>query len=118
MSSTNEERNAIKASIDGARRGVADNVDAFDRKVRADLDKLRNYLDLNRIAAENAPQFVAAGVATGIVLGYALPRPLLRILQFSVAVGVATVVAKQVADRVAGELDAAEGAEQGPETAE
>ena len=117
MSSTNEVRTTIKASLDGAHRGVADSVDALDRKVRGDIDRLRDYLDLNRIAGENAPQLVAAGVATGIVLGYALPRPLLRILQFSVAIGVATVVAKQVADRVACELDEAELAEQGSATA-
>ncbi|MCM2314312.1 MAG: hypothetical protein NDJ92_04055 [Thermoanaerobaculia bacterium] len=118
MSSTNDVRNTIKASIDGARKGVADRVEALDRKFRGDIDRLRGDLDLGRLAGENAPQLVAAGVATGIVLGYALPRPLLRILQISVAVGVATVVATQVADRVACELDAAEGAEQGPETAE
>jgi hypothetical protein len=101
MSTTNETRAKIEAKIESARKQAAERVGAIDRKIRGDIEKLRADIDFNRIAAENAPQLIAAGVATGIVLGYALPKPLFRIVQIATAVGIATVVAQKIAERAA-----------------
>ncbi len=92
MSPSNDIKSKIETSIDSARRNVGKRVDQIDRKLRADLD-------VRRVAAENAPQLVAAGVAAGIVLGFGLPKPLLRIVQIAVPVAIAAVVAKKIAER-------------------
>lgn len=113
MSSTSETRTNIEATIEKARRDAAERIGAIDRRLRGDFERIRGELDLGRIASENAPQLVAAGVATGLVLGYSLPRPLLRVLQVAAAVGVATVVAKKIAERVACECDVEESVEAG-----
>lgn len=101
MSTTSDTKKKLETSIAKAREATAERVEAIDRKIRGDLRKLRNEIDFSRIAGENAPQLVAAGVATGIVLGYALPKPLLRMVQIAAAVGVATVVAKKLSEAVA-----------------
>jgi hypothetical protein len=111
--STSDTKKKIEASIENARKATADRVEAIDRKIRGDIEKLRSDIDFNRIAAENAPQLIAAGIATGIVLGYALPKPLFRLVQIAGAVGVATVVAKKIAERVAEECDVEESADAG-----
>lgn len=105
MSTTNDTKATIEATIKSARKGVADRFDTLDRKVRGDIARLRGDIDFNRLAAENAPQLIAAGVAAGIVLGYALPKPLFRIVQVAGAVGVAAVVAQQIAERVSCECE-------------
>jgi hypothetical protein len=101
MSTTSDTRTTIEASIENARKGAADRIAAIDRKIRGDIDKFRGDIDFKRIAGENAPQLIAAGVAAGIVLGYALPKPLFRMVQVAAAVGVATVVAKKIAEATA-----------------
>jgi hypothetical protein len=98
MTTTSDTKQQIRTSIENAQKATAERVDAIDRKIRGDIGKLRDEIDFNRIAAENAPQLIAAGVAAGIVLGYALPKPLFRIVQIAGAVGVATVVAKKIAE--------------------
>jgi hypothetical protein len=113
MTAANDTKTSIEASIESARKQAADRIAAIDRKIRGDIERLRGDLDLNRLAGENAPQLVAAGVAAGIVLGYALPKPLFRIVQVAAAVGVATVVAKKIAERVAQECDVEEIADDG-----
>jgi len=111
MSSADQTRTNIEASIENARKATAERVAAIDRKIRGDIDRLRGEIDFGRIAAATRPQLIAAGVATGIVLGYALPKPLFRLVQIAGAVGVATVVAKTIAERVAQECDVEESAE-------
>ncbi|MFA6956518.1 MAG: hypothetical protein WC538_11665 [Thermoanaerobaculia bacterium] len=113
MSTTSDTKKKIETSIENARKATAERVEAIDRKIRGDIEKLRGEIDFNRLAAENAPQLIAAGVAAGIVLGYALPKPLFRIVQIAGAVGVATVVAKKIAERVAQECDVEEIADEG-----
>lgn len=105
MSSTIETKTTIEATIEKARKDAAERIAAIDRKIRGDVARLREEIDFNKLASENAPQLIAAGVATGIVLGYALPKPLLRVLQVAAAAGAATVIAKKISERAACEAE-------------
>jgi hypothetical protein len=94
MTQIDDEKTNIQESIAMARKGVGERVDQIGHKLRQDFD-------IRRIAGENAPQLVAAGVAAGIVLGYALPKPVLRLLQIAVPAGIAAVVLQKVTEQAA-----------------
>ncbi|MBI2214941.1 MAG: hypothetical protein HYU52_14940 [Acidobacteria bacterium] len=99
MRITSETRTQIEGSIERARKEAAARVAAIEGKIRGKVDSLRTEIDVNRVAAENAPQLVAAGVAAGIVLGYSLPKPLRLVLEVAAVAGLATVIARKIAER-------------------
>ena len=86
--SPTELKTEIEETIDQARAGLTEGIDAFDRR-------LREELDLPRIASEHAPQLMVAGAAVGFVLGAGVKRALLRTIQIGVPIALAIGVAKK-----------------------
>jgi hypothetical protein len=85
----------IEIAIDRARERVSDRIDALD-------EKIREQLNVKEMAAEHAPQLIAAGAAFGFLLGLGIPRVLLRSVQLGVPVFLAlTVVKRRRAKRAA-----------------
>ncbi|HEY0591830.1 MAG TPA: hypothetical protein VGF40_08685, partial [Thermoanaerobaculia bacterium] len=52
-------------------------------------------LDFREMAAEHAPQLIAAGAAFGFLLGLGIPRVLLRSVQIGVPVWLALAIVKR-----------------------
>ena len=75
----------IEVAIGRARDGVSDRIDELDRK-------LRSSLDINQIAADHAPQLLAAGAAVGLLIGLGAPRVLTRALQLAIPLAIAVKV--------------------------
>ena len=78
----------IEIAIDRARDRVSERIDALDQKLRDDLD-------VKRIAGEHGPQLIAAGAAFGFLLGFGIPKVLLRSAQIGVPLWLAMRVVKK-----------------------
>ena len=48
MSTTSDTKKKIETSIANARKATAERVEAIDRKIRGDIEKLRGEIDFNR----------------------------------------------------------------------
>ncbi|HEU5161859.1 MAG TPA: hypothetical protein VFV54_01820 [Thermoanaerobaculia bacterium] len=78
----------IEIAIDRARDRVSERIDALD-------ERIREQLNFKEMAAEHAPQLIAAGAAFGFLLGLGIPRVLLRTVQLGLPVGLAVMIAKR-----------------------
>jgi hypothetical protein len=85
---SSEQKQHIEVAIDRARERVSERIDALDAQ-------LREKLDFREMAAEHAPQLIAAGAAFGFLLGLGIPRVLLRSVQLGVPVWLAVAIVKR-----------------------
>lgn len=72
----------IEKAIERARDGVSERIDELDRH-------LRSSLDMKALAADHAPQIVAAGALAGFLVGFGFPKMLRR----AVAIGLPLTIA-------------------------
>lgn len=86
--SSEHQKQHIEVAIDRARERVSERIDALDAQ-------LREKLDFREMAAEHAPQLIAAGAAFGFLLGLGIPRVLLRSVQLGVPVWLAVAIVKR-----------------------
>lgn len=86
--SSKHQKQHIEVAIDRARERVSERIDALDAQ-------LREKLDFREMAAEHAPQLIAAGAAFGFLLGLGIPRVLLRSVQIGVPVWLAVAIVKR-----------------------
>ncbi|HEY0788664.1 MAG TPA: hypothetical protein VGE86_08460 [Thermoanaerobaculia bacterium] len=86
--SSKHQKQHIEVAIDRARERVSERIDALDAQ-------LREKLDFREMAAEHAPQLIAAGAAFGFLLGLGIPRVLLRSVQIGVPVWLALAIVKR-----------------------
>ncbi len=78
----------IEVQIDRARGRVSERIDALDTRIR-------EQLDFREMAADHAPQLIAAGATFGFLLGLGIPRVLLRSVQLGVPVWLALAIVKR-----------------------
>ena len=88
MSSSEHTKQHIEIAIDRARERVSERIDALDAS-------LREKLDYREMAAEHAPQLIAAGAAFGFLVGLGIPKVLLRSVQLGVPVWLAVTIVKR-----------------------
>jgi hypothetical protein len=85
---TQHQRAHIELAIERARDRVGDTIDELDHRVR-------DRLDVKRIAKDHAWQIAAAGGVLGLVLGLGVPRVLLRLIQIGVPVAIALEIVRR-----------------------
>lgn len=85
-------KTSIEKSIAEARENVGRRVDEIDRR-------LRNELDVRKLASEHAPKLMAAGAAAGFLLGYGVPKAILRMLQIGIPIAIAINIARRAAEQ-------------------
>jgi hypothetical protein len=86
-SDTENIKEHIEVAIGRARDGVSDRIDEIDRR-------LRTSLDVKQIAADHAPQLLAAGAAVGLLVGLGAPRVITRALQLAIPLAIAVKIVK------------------------
>lgn len=86
--SSEHQKQHIEVAIDRARERVSERIDALDAQ-------LRETLDFREMAAEHAPQLIAAGATLGFLLGLGIPRVLLRSAQIGLPVWIAVAIMKR-----------------------
>jgi hypothetical protein len=79
-----DEKQQLDQTIEGARDRVGDRIDELDRRIR-------KRLDIKSIAAEHAPQLVAAGAVAGFLVGFGFPKVVRRLLQIGIPVAIIAV---------------------------
>lgn len=89
-------RQHIETAIERARERVSDRIDELDERLRTDLD-------FAQLAADHAPQLLAAGAVLGFLVGYGIPRVLLRSVQLGVPVWLAVQIVKRRRESAASE---------------
>lgn len=92
--SSEHSRQHIEVAIDRARERVSERIDELD-------GRLRDQLNFREMAAEHAPQLLAAGAAFGFLVGLGIPRVLLRSVQLGVPVWLALTIVKRRRDAAA-----------------
>lgn len=86
-SDTEHTRAHIELAIERARESVGDTIDEIDQR-------LRERLDLRKMAAEHAPQLIATGAVLGFLIGYGVPRVVSRTLQLGVPIFLAVQIVR------------------------
>ena len=88
MSDKEHVRNHIEIAIERAREGVSDGIDELDRR-------LRENLDVKKMAGENVPQLIAIGAGLGFLIGFGVPRMFVRAVQIGVPIALAVSIARK-----------------------
>lgn len=83
------EKQQIEQSIERARVGLGESIDALDRE-------LRKSLDIKTAAAEHVPQLIAGGAMLGFLVGFGFPKVLKRAIQIGVPVALIGYKLQQV----------------------
>jgi hypothetical protein len=86
------EKQQIEHTIERARAGLGESIDALDRE-------LRKTLDFKTAAAEHAPQLLAGGAMLGFLVGFGFPKVLKRVIQVGVPVALIAYKVQQVRAR-------------------
>ena len=81
-------RSHIEIAIERARDGVSDGIDELDRR-------LRENLDIKKMAGENAPQLLAIGAGLGFLIGFGVPRMIVRAAQIGIPIALAVSIARK-----------------------
>jgi len=88
MSDDDKVRSHIEVAIERARDGVSDGIDELDRR-------LRENLDIKKMAGENAPQLLAIGAGLGFLIGFGVPRMIVRAAQIGIPIALAVSIARK-----------------------
>src|SRR5205085_2779016 len=90
MSKTNPDhlKQHIEVASERARDGVGERIDEIDRR-------LRSSLDFKQMAADHAPQLLAAGAAVGFLIGFGAPKVLTRAMQLGIPLAIAVQIMKR-----------------------
>lgn len=81
-------RDHIEIAIERARDRVGDRIDQLD-------ERLRDQLDFGKMAADHAPQVVAAGAVLGFLVGFGVPKVILRSIQLGVPLWLAVRIVRK-----------------------